>query len=261
MTHSPPFAAVRRTLSAPWLVLTFAAIHLALAAAVATPVRAAFRAAMGPYFHEAPTRLLAPLLELIGQQRAAAATLVSALIVAAAVAVLTGPLLASAAIQRLHGPCKPGDMARAAISHYPASLVIAVYGLLLRALLLLVAAAIGGVHPIAQLLLSIAALTYATTVVDLTRARVVLTGARGFHPRTFLRAARAVTQDARLWLGGAALSLFHTALMLTIVLVALHGLGTTWSPWAARGLALVAMFVSLARIAVAVQHVSTHPDE
>lgn len=255
-----PFAALRRTLSAPWLILGLGLIHLAIAAAAATPVRAAFRAAMGPYFHEGANRMLGPLLELMGQHRAAPAALMSALVVTAVVAAVFGPLLAGAAIKRLAGPCKVADQAAAAATHYPAFIVIGVYGVILRALLLLVAAALGGVHVIAQLILSVAALTYATAVVDLTRARTALAEARGYHPKTFIRAAVTVAQEPLLWLRSAALSLLAVAAAAAIVLVTLHGFGAAWSPWAARGLGLFATFLALARLAVAVDHTITRRD-
>jgi len=251
-----PFAAVRRALSAPWLILGLGVIHLVIAAAVATPVRAAFRAAMGPYFHEGANRMLGPLLELMGQQRSAPAALMSAIVVTAVVAAVLGPLLAGAAIQRLAGPCKVGEQAAAAAAHYPAFIVIGVYGILLRALLLLIAAALGGVHVVAQLVLSVAALTYATAVVDLTRARTALAEARGFHPKTFFRAAVTVAQEPLLWLRSATWSLLAVAAAAALVLVTLHGFGTSWSPWAIRGLGLFATFLALARIAVAVEHTS-----
>jgi hypothetical protein len=249
------FPGLRRTLAAPWLILGIGVAHLALAAAVATPVRAAYRAAMGPYFHEGAHRLLTPLLEITGQQRAAPASILAAMIVTAVVAALVGPLLAGAAIQRLASPCKVADQARAAVQFYPASLLTGVYGVILRALLLLIAAALGQVHFVAQLLLTIAALTYATAVVDLTRATVILTDARPYHPRTFLRAAATVAQQPLLWLRSSAASLVHVALLGAIVLAALHGFGAAWSPWAVRGLGLLATCIALARVAVAVDHV------
>lgn len=252
-----PLAGLRRALAAPWLILGLGALHLVIAAAAASPVRAAFRAAMGPYFHEGANRMLGPLLELMGMQRAAPASLVSALVVTAVVAAVFGPLLAGAAIQRLAGPCKVAEQARAAVAHYPAFLVIGIYGLVLRALLLLLAAALGGIHVVVQLVMTVAVLTYAAAVVDLTRARVGLAEARGLHPRTLLRAAMVVAQEPQLWLRSAALTLLHTAVAAAIVLVALHGFGAAWSPWAVRGLGFVATFLALARLAVAVEHTLT----
>lgn len=258
MTHevlSGPFAALRRTLAAPWLVLGLSAVHLGLAAAVAVPVRAAFRAAMGPYFHEGAHRLLVPLLEIAGQQRSAPASIMAAIAVTAVVAALVGPLLAGAAIQRLAGPSTVADQTRAAVAHYPVALLVGVYGLVLRVVLMLVAAALGGVHWLAQLALTVAALTFAAAVVDLTRARVVLSGARGVHPRTFLRAIATVAQTPPLWLRSAGLSLLHLAVGAAILVITLHGFGTAWAPWVVRGLGVVATFFALLRIACAVDHV------
>lgn len=251
---APPFAALRRVLGAPWLVLTLAAIHLAIAAAVAAPIRAVTGAAMGPYFHEDPHRLLGALFELLSLQRGTGMAVVAAVVVSAALAALIGPLLAGAAIQRLASPCPPYEQARAAVRFYPAALAIGVYGVLLRLVLLLVASALGAVHDTVLLILYVVALTYASATVDLARARVVLTGARPFHPRTILRAAHTVAHDPRLWLRSTGLSLLSVALSAAILLVTLHGLATDWAPWAARGLAVVATFVAVWRLAVAVEH-------
>lgn len=261
MTSRPPFAGLRRVLAAPWLVLGLGAVHLALAVAVAAPVRAAFRAAMGPFFHEGANHLIAPLIELMGHQRAAPAALTAALVVTTVVALVFGPLLAGAAIQRLAGPCKPAEQARVAVAHYPAALVIGLYGVILRALLLLIAAALGQIHGAVRLVLVIAVLTYAAAVVDLTRARVVLAGARGFHPRTFVRAAMTVAHEPRLWLRSSAATLLQAAIAGAIVLITLHGLGAGWTPWAVRGLALLSTFAALWRLAVAVDHAAVRSGE
>jgi hypothetical protein len=254
------FPALRRVLAAPWLVLGLAAIHLFVAVAAATPIRAVTSAAMGPYFYEEPLRLFGPLFELLSLQRGTAAAVGAAVILTAVVAALLGPLLAGAAIQRLAGPCKPYEQARAAVQHYPAALVIGVYGVILRVVLLLVASALGAVHVAVQLVLFVAVWTYATTTVDLARARVVVHGARPFHPRTFLRAATSVAHDPRLWLRSAALSLLGVAASAAILLVTFHGLGTAWAPWAARGLGVLATFLALWRLAVAVDRTASRSE-
>ncbi|MBL9106318.1 MAG: hypothetical protein JNL82_35675 [Myxococcales bacterium] len=252
-------AALRRVLAAPWLVLALAATHLAVAAAVAAPVRLVVGASMGPYFHDEPRRLLAPLFELLSLQRGAGAAVVAAVAAAAALAALLGPLLAGAAIQRLGGldrSARPTalEVVRAAVRFYPSALVIAIYGLVLRVVLLLVASALGSIHPTVQLGLSVLVLAHATASVDLARSRVVLAGARPFHPRTLLRAAATVAQEPRLLFGSAALSLLALAVSAAIVLVSVHGLATAWAPWAARGLAVLGTFVAVWRLAVAVQY-------
>ena len=57
-------SALRRVLRAPWLWLTVGLVQLALAAAVAAPLRAVLRAAMGPFMFADETRVLTAVLEL-----------------------------------------------------------------------------------------------------------------------------------------------------------------------------------------------------
>lgn len=248
--------ALRRALGAPWLWLGLGGLQLALAAGLALPLRAVVRGAMGPLAHEGG-QVLAPLFELLGQQRGVAVAFVAAVATAAALAGLLAPLLAGAAIRRLGGKCGPAEQARAAIAHWPAALATGFYGHVLRVILVFVAAALGAVHPWVQLALTLVGLSLAALAVDLARARVVLGGARGLHPRTFVRALATAAARPRLWLRSGLLSLLGWALTAAIVLVALHGVGTAWAPWAARGLALLGTFVALWRISVAVEQVET----
>lgn len=252
MTRLP---ALRRVWSAPWLWLGIGMAQLALAAALAVPLRVVLRAAMGPFTITGEARLLGAMAELVTRHPTVVAALLTALAGAAALAALLAPLFAGAAIRRLAGPCPKGEQARATVLHYPAALVIGLYGLVLRVLLAFIAAALGTVHPGLQLAALIAALSFTALVVDLARARVVLAGARGLHPRTFIRAMASAFRPA-LWLRSGLLSGLHWLLTLGMLLTAVHGLDTAWSPWALRGLALLATFIALWRLAVAVEQVA-----
>jgi hypothetical protein len=251
--------ALRRVWSAPWLWLGIGMVQLALAAALSVPMRAVLRAAMGPFTITGESRLFGALAELVTRHPTIVAALVTALVGAAALAALLAPLFAGAAIRRLAGPCAKGEQARATVQHYPAALVIGLYGLVLRVLLGFIAAALGTVHQSLQLVALIFLLSFTAVVVDLARVRVVLEGARGLHPRTFVRALITVTRTPGLWLRSGLIGLLHWSLALAMMLAAVHGLDTAWSPWAVRGLALLATFVALWRLAVAVEYVATSP--
>ncbi len=247
--------ALRRVLAAPWLWLGLAALQLTLAAAITAPVRAVLRAAMGPYTLGDEQQLLGPLFELLAHNPAVSAALISSLVVSGALGLLLAPLLAGAVIARLAGPCSVGEQARASITKFPAALVIGIYGLILRALLALVAAALGTLHPALQTATIAASLGLTAIAVDLARTRTVLDHANGFHPRTFIQALTAVTPG--LWLRSTLLSAAQWATACGILLVAVNGIGTAWALWLARGLAGLAIFFALWRVAVAVEHATS----
>ena len=171
-----------------------------------------------------------------------------------ALGLVLAPLLAGAVISRLAGPCSVGEQARASFTHFPAALVIGLYGLVLRVLLALIAAALGTIHPTLQVVGVAAGLMFTALVVDLARARTVLDGDRGLHPRTFVRAMTTAAHQPGLCLRSGLLTLLHWGLTLAILLAAVHGLASAWAPWLVRGLALLATFVALWRVAVAVDH-------
>lgn len=244
--------ALRRVLSAPWLWLGLVTLQLAIAAAIAAPVRVVLRSAMGPFTIGDEQQLLGPLFELLAHNPAVSAALVASLAVSGALGLLLAPLLAGAVIIRLSGPCNVGEQARASVSHFPAALVIGIYGLILRVLLALVAAALGTLHPALQIATIAASLGLTTIAVDLARVRTVVGRANGFHPRTFIQALTAVTPG--LWLRSTALSAAQWATACGILLVAVHGMGTGWALWLARALTGLAVFFALWRVAVAVEH-------
>ena len=251
--------ALRRVWSAPWLWLGIGMAQLALAATLGVPLRAVLRAAMGPFTVTGESRLFAALAELVSHHPTIIAALVTSLAGAAALAALLAPLFAGAAIRRLAGPCAKGEQARAAVLHYPAALMIGLYGLVLRTLFAFMAAALGTLHSSLQIAAIVLALSFTTLVVDLARVRVVLDGARGLHPRTFLRAMVTAARAPGLWLRSGLVGLLHWGFALAMLLTAVHDLDTAWSPWVVRGLALLATFVALWRLAVTVEYVATAP--
>jgi hypothetical protein len=253
-------SALRRVWSAPWLWLGIGMAQLALAAALAVPLRAVLRAAMGPFTITGESRLFGALAELVSRNPTIVAALITALAGGAALAALLAPLFAGAAIRRLAGPCAKGEQARACVLHYPAALVIGIYGLVLRALLAFVAAAFGTIHSSLQIAAIVVILSFTAVVVDLARVRVVLEGARGLHPRTFIRALVTVVRAPGLWLRSGLIGGLHWGLAFAMLWTAVHGLDAAWSPWAVRGIALLAAFVALWRLATAVEHVAAAPN-
>jgi len=251
--------ALRRVWTAPWLWLGIGMAQLALAAALAVPLRIVLRAAMGPFTITGETRLLGAMAELVTRDPTIVAALLTAFAAAAALATLIAPLFAGAAIRRLAGPCATGEQARTCVMHYPAALMIGLYGLVLRMLLAFVAAALGTLHSSLQLAALVLILSFTALVVDLSRVRVVLEGARGLHPRTFIRAIVTVAHEPALWLRSGLIGALHWGLTFAMMLVAVRGLDAAWSPWAVRGIAMLAAFVALWRLATAVQYVAASP--
>lgn len=247
-------SALRRVLAAPWLWLAIGALQLAIAAAATMPVRAVLRAAMGPFMLADEGKVLTTLLELVTAHPGVAAAFMAALVTSAALGLLLAPLLAGGVICRLDGRRGVGELARASVVYFPAMLVIGLYGLVLRLLLGLIAAALGTIHPTLQIVGVAVSLCFAALVVDLARARTVLDGARGLHPRTFIRALVSAAASPALCLKSGLLTALSWGFTLVILIVAVHGIASAWSPWAVRGLALLATFASLWRVAVAVEH-------
>lgn len=244
---------LRRVLGAPLLWLGLCVAHFGIAWSLAQPVAAAARAALGSHVWPYPDRLIAALTELFSLHPSVAAALTVAEIVSAILGGALALLVGGAVVARLAGPLRAPDSARAAILHLPALAVIAVYGLLLRLTLLLLMHRLVGAYVRIELVAVALVLTFATCVGDLAAARRVVRGDRGLHPREYLRACADTARNPRLLLASGALGLARWAVAAAIVAVALHGVGEAWSVWAARGLAAVAVLLSLWRIAVAVE--------
>jgi hypothetical protein len=255
-----PLQALRRVAGAPGLWLALCALQLAVAWSLAQPVAAAARAAMKNNLWAHPDRLLGALAELLSDHPAVAAALASAVVFSAVVGAGLALLVRGGVLRRLAGPCGPGEIARASLAHLPVLALIGVYGLVLRLVLVFVAHALAGSHALAELLALAALLSFATCTGDLASCRRVVGVERGVHPREYLRACLDVAHSPLLWLASAALTLARWAVAGAIVLVAVHGLGAAWSPWAARGLACLAVLLALWRAAVVVEAEGARPD-
>lgn len=252
-------SALRRLLAAPLLWVALCALQLGLARALAVPIAILVRATLGARLWPYPDRLPVALVDLFTDEPSLALAISVAATASAVLGVLLGLLLGGGALGRLAGRRGAPEFARACLAHLPALSLIAVYGLVLRLLLAFAAHAIAGGKVAIELALLVLLLTYSTCVVDLASARRVVRGDRGVHPREFIRACASAARSPRLWLASGALSVVRWALLAAIVLVAVHGLGSGWSIWGARGLACLACFAGLWRLAVAVEQVEREP--
>lgn len=244
---------LRRVLGALPLWLGLCGLQFVLAWALAQPTAAAARAALGNHAWPYPDRLIAALTELFSLHPSIAATITVAEIASGLLGGAVALLLGGGLVARLAGPLRAPEFARAAALHLPALAAITGYGLLLRLALLLLTHRLVGAHVRLELVAVALVLSFAACVGDLAAARRVVRGDRGLHPREYLRACADVARSPRLWLASGALGLARWAVAAAIVAVALHGVAEPWSVWAARGLAAVAVFLSLWRIAVAVE--------
>ncbi|WAS96835.1 hypothetical protein [Nannocystis punicea] len=249
---------LRRVLRVPGLWLGLCALHLGLAWGAAQLVFGAVRRAMGGHLWVHPDRLIAALVELLPLNPALLAVFVAAAVASGLLGAAIALLVRGGALLRLDDPSDRGTRAwaefgRASLGNLPVLALIGLYGLVLRLVLSFVANALAGSHALVELVVLILLLTFATCSGDLAAARRVLRGERGVHPREYLRACLDVAKNPRLWLASGALTLARWAVAGAIVLVAVHGSGEAWSSWAARGLACVAVFLALWRMAVAVE--------
>lgn len=251
--------ALRRLLAAPLLWLGLCALQLGLARALAVPIALLVRASLGAKLWPYSDRLPVALVELFSGEPSLAVALSIAATASAILGLVLGLIVGGGALGRLAGRRGAPEFARACLAHLPALALIAVYGLVLRLLLAFTAHAIAGGKAAVELALLALLLTFSTCVVDLASARRVVRGDRGIHPREFLRACASVARTPRLWLASGALTLVRWALLISVALVAVHGLSAGWSIWAARGLACLACFAGLWRLAVAVEQVEREP--
>ncbi len=250
-------AALRRVWAARWLWWTLGGLQIALALSLSIPVWAALRTAIGPFTSPGDDQIISTLLELRSVHPTLISVITTSLAASVALGLILAPLVAGATIRRLAGPASPSALAQATIQYFPVAVVLGLYGGLMRVAWAFVAAALGSVHTSLQIATWVLGLTFTAVVVDLARVRAVQHGIPSLHPRAFFAAIKTCV-NVGLWLRSGLLSLLQWTLALTILIVAVHGLGTVWAPWLTRGLGLLVVFVALWRVAVAVEFVTTH---
>lgn len=242
--------ALRRVLGAPGLWIGLAAAQLLLASAVALPVTVMVGAAMGPFSIEAPQLLLPPIAELMIDNPSLLVALAAALATSALLSGLLWILLGAGIIRRLHRPASASETIAAAVRHLPGMAALSAYHGLLRGLLVIFAAAN---NELIRGVVLVLGWTLCTAAIDLARSEVVVAGAKGYHPKTVLRAIGRVFSRPKLWLGSALLTLTGLAISVAILAIAVHSFGDAGvAIYGARALAALGVGVALWRVAIAV---------
>ncbi len=241
---------LRRVVGAPGLWIGVVAAQLLLAATVALPVTLMVQRALGPFSIEAPNALLAPIAELMLDHPALLVAIAAALTVSSVLGGLLWILLGAGIIRRLHRPASAAETIAAAVRHLPSMAALSAYHGVLRVLLVIFAAANSELVRGVVLLLG---WTLCTAAIDLARAEVVLGDAKGYHPRTLLRALTRAATKPKIWLASGLLTLTGLGLSVATLAIAAHTFGDAGGAiYGARALAALGVGVALWRIAIAV---------
>ena len=242
---------LRRVLGAPGLWIGLVAAQLLLASAAALPVTMMVAAAMEPFSIDASQLLLAPIAELMIDNPSLRIAIAAALATSAILSGLLWILLGAGIIHRLHRPASASETIAAAVRHLPGMAALSAYHGLLRGLLVLFAAAN---NELIRGLVLILGWTLCTAAIDLARSEVVLTGAKGYHPKTVLRAIGRVLSKPKVWVGSGLLTLTGLAISVAILAIAAHSFGdASGAIYGARALAALGVGVALWRVAIAVR--------
>ncbi len=249
---------LRRVVGAPGLWIGVVVAQLLLAAAVALPVTLMVQAALGPFSIEGPHTLLAPIAELMLDNPSLVVAMGTALAVSTVLSGLLWILLGAGIIRRLHGPASAAETFAAAVRHLPGMAALSAYHGVLRVLLVIFAAANSELIRGVVLLLG---WTLCTAAIDLARSEVVLGDAKGYHPRTLLRAFTRAATKPKIWLGSGLLTLSGLGLSVAILAIAAHSFGSAGGAiYGARALAALGVGVALWRIAIAVVATEEHAE-
>ncbi len=251
-------AAFARVARAPGLVVLVAVLHLLLAAGVGFSARSAIGASMHPYALIDNDQLWYAVQELIDASPGLLHPARHLIAGSAVIGLAFWTLLAAGILHRLRAPTPLPRLAAAAVRGLPAVLAVTLWHLVLRAVLLAVAGAAAAPllttwwGPAGILILAVVLAT-CICALDLARCDVVLHGARRFHPRAAWRGfVHAVGRPAVL-ARSMLLSFGQWACTGAVVLAAFAGLHGGPAIWLARGLAILAIVLGLARLAVAVE--------
>lgn len=243
-------SALRRVLGAPVLWVSLVHLYWGIAAGFAAPVDDLVRAALGDHTVQGPGGLLPAALELFADNPTLGPAIGAAVITAVILSALLGLISVGGVIARLAGERGVAVGFANAIRHAPAIAVIAVYGLVPRALcgLLLGLLPVRG-WPITLLILALWSLC--TAGEGLTRASVVLEGGAPWHPRRLVRGFRDAVQQPSIWVKTALLTAAAAAVTLATLMILTRTLGQgSVGLWAARGLTIISVGLGLWRTAI-----------
>lgn len=213
-------------------------------------------AAVMPFGALEPSHLIYGLLEVLGEHRGTAATVLAALAVGGALSAMIWLLLAPVIIARLAHEGSWSQVGSRALRGLPAVLVQTLWHGVLRALLVL--AVLLSVQPLPAVvgwgLLGLCWL-WCTVALDAARVAVMEQAAAPLHVRSAAQGFVYTIRRPALLLPCALMSLGQLAITVTSLWLALAGMadGTSWGP---RGLAALSVGLGLWRVAtmVARQH-------
>jgi len=243
---------LRRVIGAPGLWIGLFAAQLLLASAAALPITMMVAATMDPFASSLDrSLLLAPIAELLIDNPSLWVAIAAALATSALLSGLLWIFLGAGIIHRLHRPASASETIAAAVRHLPAMAALSAYHGLLRGLLVLFAAAN---NELIRGVVLVLGWTLCTAAIDLARSEVVLTGAKGYHPKTVLRAIGRVFSRPKLWIASGLLTLTGLAISVAILSIAAHSFGDAGGAiYGARALAGLGVGVALWRVALAVR--------
>ncbi len=250
--------AFARVVRAPGLIVSIAALQLALAAVIGASTRSAVGASMRPYTLVDNDRLWFAVFELLGSSPGLLRPAVHMMAGSAVIGLLFWTLVAAGVLHRLRAPAPLPRLAAAAVRGVPGVVAVTLWHLPLRAVLLAIAGA--AVSPLlttpwgpAGLVTLILVLAFCTCALDLARCTVVLHGGRRFHPQSAWRGFAHAVRRPSVLASSAVLSLGQWACTLGLLSAAFGGLHGGPAIWLARGLAILGLILGLTRLAVAVE--------
>lgn len=253
-------SALRRVLGAPVLWGSLVLFHWAVAAAFARPIAMLVRAALGEHSVGAPGRLLPAVVELLADHPSLGPAIAVAMISATILGGLVWLVAAGGVIARLGGERGVLAGVTASLRHLPGLGVMALYGLVPRVLVLVVGLRIdlfGLGEGVLRVALFLALWSLCAAGEGMARASVVLEGARPYHPRRLLCGYREALRRPKIWAQSAILTLAGAAVVFAALICVTRSLGEGWGLWAARGLTIVGVGLSLWRVAVFVEATRT----
>lgn len=250
---------LRRLVGAPALwVGCWAALTL-VAWGVGVQAQLLVAAAVGPFDALDRTRVLFGVLDVLRTFPELPVGLASAVLTGAIVSMLGWLLVSPVVIGRLAGHQGLRDLGSRGLGALPAVAVQSAWHMVLRGVLLAV------VLVSAQPLPSWAVATLAGVVwlaggvaLDATRVAVIEHGAAPWHVRTAWQGLVRVARRPRVLVPGIVLGALQLATSVTIVGLALVGLGGG-SVWSARALALVSVGLGLWRVGIVVEDAADDP--
>ncbi|MEM9459754.1 MAG: hypothetical protein AAGF11_36595 [Myxococcota bacterium] len=222
-------------------------------------VQSVVAAAVMPFGAMEPDHVIFGLLDVLGEHRGAAATVLAALSVSGALSAVIWLVLAPVVIARLSDEGSWSQVGARALPELPAVLVQTLWHGVLRALLVL--AVLLSVQPLPAAvgwsLLGLGWL-WCTVALDAARVAVVEHGAAPFHVRSAAQGFVYTIRRPALLLPCALMSLGQWLITATALWLSLAGIvdGTPWGP---RGLAALSVGLGLWRVATMVARQKDDP--